>query len=340
VDNWPLYRQRNVNARRVIACILSAAAIAWLATIIVFGAWSVLHRLPVLYSDRCHAGAVRGILFSADDQKLFSGGMDGALVVRAARTGRLEHKLSHGAGLVALCEGTSGLVAAAYFDGMVHLWNASSGTLKESHAVWGSGRGTVAWGSSDTTILTGDIEGAVRAWDRVMSWKPTLLDRHRFGVLVISLVPRSNRIAVRFDDGTLKVIDPEGQVATVVLEGSPICSNVYSLAASRDGRTVAINDLDGNVGLFDTTDWRRTLTLPTRRRSPITRLAFVGSGDEELVFLRQDGGIEIWDTNTRRLTLQAFEAGAETLAVSTDGHALAVGDYKGRVTVFELRSRR
>jgi len=115
-----------------------------------------------------------------------------------------------------------------------------------------------------------------------------------------------------------------------VLEGE--MGPVAVLAWSRDGKTLATGDSDGQVKLWDVREREVRLALPGFKR-PVRGLAF-GPKGSWLVSVSDDktAHLRIWDTTTgaERLTLKAPKGTFQSVAVSPDGKTLATGGTAGK----------
>jgi WD40 repeat protein len=132
------------------------------------------------------------------------------------------------------------------------------------------------------------------------------------------------------------LIEAGGQPLRALLaEGSDA---VESLAFSPDGRTIAVGDVGGDVGLWDTATGRRTGTLA--EGNSVYTVAF--SPDGQTLAVGDDGGhVGLWDTATGRRTATLAEGNpVVSVAFSPGGQTLAVGDFGGHVGLWDTATGR
>ena len=144
---------------------------------------------------------------------------------------------------------------------------------------------------------------------------------------------------------------PSGTLAVSWFDGGTTIWNLHSkrpverfavggpaLAASADGRTLAVGQLNGNVTLLDV----RTRTIRKmrgRHAGPVTAAVFTPDG-RTVITSGIDGQIKLWDVTTARL-LATF-SGSGALAVSPDGNTLySSGSGSGSaIAVWDLSGTR
>ncbi len=109
---------------------------------------------------------------------------------------------------------------------------------------------------------------------------------------------------------------------------------VVSVAFSPDGRTVAVGDLGGEVGLWDVATGRRTATLA--EGGSVDSVAFSPDG-RILAVGNADGEVGLWDVATGR-SIAALAEGppVDSVAFSPDGRTLAVGDLVGDIGLWDV----
>jgi WD40 repeat protein len=113
---------------------------------------------------------------------------------------------------------------------------------------------------------------------------------------------------------------------------------VESLVFSPDGRTLAVGDTGGQVGLWDTASGRRTATLD--EGSSVYTVAFSPHG--RTLAVGDDGDqVGLWDTASGRRTATLAEGSPViSVAFSPDGRTLAAGDFGGHIGLWDTASGR
>jgi WD40 repeat protein/energy-coupling factor transporter ATP-binding protein EcfA2 len=111
------------------------------------------------------------------------------------------------------------------------------------------------------------------------------------------------------------------------------------LSFSADGRTLAVENSEFGVYLFDPLSGKRISSLPAG--SAYFELAFSPRG-RTLVTLPQFGSIDLWNATTRRLVsslpqqLSVDSYAGGSFAVSPNGHFIATGDAVADVRVWDM----
>lgn len=117
-------------------------------------------------------------------------------------------------------------------------------------------------------------------------------------------------------------------------------SRAYSVAFSRDGKTLASGSWDGTVKLRDVASGSESRTLAGHGWG-IYKIAFSPEG-KQLASASRDGTVRVWDTatgaNTR--TLAAGPLAVKAVAWSPDGRLLATGGNNGVVKLWDAASGR
>jgi serine/threonine-protein kinase len=113
-------------------------------------------------------------------------------------------------------------------------------------------------------------------------------------------------------------------------------AQVYSVALSPDGKTLASGDASGAAYLWDAGTGHQTATL----HSGAKVLAVAFSPDGSLVATGDgDGHTYLWQTATGQLTGTAIDPGGtavDSVAFSPDGKTLATGDKNGRAYLWAI----
>lgn len=129
---------------------------------------------------------------------------------------------------------------------------------------------------------------------------------------------------------------------TIQLADSPLGSLNSLIALSRDGKTLALGNTNGNLKFCDlmTGEPRALFKAPVPSLFPVAL-----SPDSKTVALSDPRGerrtIELWDVLTRRkwATLRAHGTGVRSAVFSPDGQTLAAGDMSNIVTLWDVTTR-
>ena len=222
----------------------------------VFGAPLVQTRGAPFPLSRGGSGSL--VALSPDGRTIASGGDSGQVLLTDARTGALQHVLrARDQALTDLAFDPSGhLLAGAYGDGTIRLWDPASGT--ESGAPLLGHVGAVyslAFDRSGTKLVSGGHDGTVRVWDvgaHTQLGGPMRGDYA--AVYAVTFSPDGQEIASGGDGRAIRFwnVRTHQLVAPGLI---PLGRTIFTLAFSPDGRLLASGGADDVVRLWDLAPW-------------------------------------------------------------------------------------
>jgi RNA polymerase sigma factor (sigma-70 family) len=208
-------------------------------------------------------------------------------------------------------------VATGAWDGTLRLWEARTG--KPGPTIQGSGVGTYGLSPDGKTLFTaGWSDGKVRVYDPATGH---LLREWASGD------PRSSALIVSGDGRTVVTVGDRVRSwdarAGVMVREFEAKARPWRIALSPDGRTLALADFGGALGLWDVRTGRKETEIG-RASKAVGAVAFSPDGSL-LAWTDSDHGIRLSDAGTGRVvrTLSGPLGTDDTLAFSPDGKSLA-----------------
>jgi WD40 repeat protein/serine/threonine protein kinase len=288
--------------------------------------WFATRRAPLTFTG--HDGAVRGLQFLPESQRLVSGSGNfstrGRLKVWDATTGEpLEPSFESCPEVYAVALHRNGRrLATACFDriagvGTVRVWDLDTGRLvweREPQAAWVA---DVAYSPDGKWLASAGVDeqelgGEVRLWDAEAGREIGRFEKHTAGVFGVAFSPDSRWLASGWGDGMVRIRDakaPAGEARE--LPGH--AGGVERVAFLPDGRLASAGGRAEAGG--------HSVHAAAQRGRP--GLASAG-GRAEAGGTSGFGEVKIWDLSTGRvLDLRGHTGLVEGLAYTRDGRRMA-----------------
>ena len=242
------------------------------------------------------------------------------------------------------------LLAAAYGDGYVRLWNPVTGQAAGSPLPADTGLEGGVYGlafSPDGKLLaTGDAAGYLRLWNPATGQAvgaPLPADTSPVGgVNAVVFSPDGKLLATAGVDGTVRLWDSATHraVGAPLLAGTSLRGGggVNGVAFSPDGKLLATADAAGYVRLWNPATGQAVgVPFLAVTNKGVIGVAF--SPDGKLATADGDGTVRLWDPATGQAVgapLSAVTNGSVTeVAFSPDGKLLATADTAGYVRLWD-----
>ena len=239
--------------------------------------------------------------------------------------------------------------------GTVHLWDSVTGEHKGAlaeHAVGFYGPDaavySVAFSPDAGTLASGGADGTIRLWDAVTGEHKGTLTGHVNEIYDIALSPAGRMLASGNVDGTVRLWDVVTGEHKQILAGhwsytdehilqilNGHSSEIYSVAFSPAGNTLASGGADGTVILWDVVTGAYKQAL-SEHWSVIYSVAFSPDGNT-LASGSADSTVILWDVvaGTHKQPLTGHTGQVASVAFSPDGRTVASGSYDNTIRLWD-----
>ena len=266
-----------------------------------------------------HRGAIQALRFVDSGSGLVSAGRDNVLRLWAVESGLIQRHLGHRDDIYSISLGpVPGQWISASADGSVRVWTDQgeiAGFRGEKDAVYQArvspdGRYIVSGGYDNETD-----GGLVELWD-AQGQKIRSLGTYGEWVISVAFGPDSQTVAAAAEDGTVYLLDLEGNVQHTLTHGDQI----FSLVFSPDGQQLAVAG-EGGVKIWETASYKTVEEI--RYPASVYQVDYSPAGDR-LAFAAGDGAVGLWGLDTGELTtLEGHTGEVYAVEFSPDGEVLA-----------------
>ena len=240
------------------------------------------------------------------------------------------------------------LLAAAYGDGYVRLWNPVTGQALgalPADTARGGGVNAVAFSPDGTLLASADADGTIRIWNPVTGQTAGAALHAGIGSAVhgVAFSPDGNLLASADADGTIRIWNPvTGQIVSALLADTARGGGVNAVTFSQDGTLLASADADGTIRVWG----RAAGQIP---RIPVATYAVAGSAVNAVAFspdgkllasAEVDGTVQLWNLAAGQPAGAALQVGigypVNGVAFGPDGKLIAAADADGTVRMWPV----
>ena len=280
-----------------------------------------------------HRGAVTGLAFSADGQRIVTASADGTLKVWNAVRGALVRTVELDAGPATAFAAGKERAATGHKDGTVAIWSIETGSSLATFRRSDSAISALAFLGGPDRVAAGAQDWAVSVWDVGRPQTPVrVFEGHEGAIRTVAFAARGPFLASGATDTAVKLwaLEKGDLVRTYRGHGAAISA----IAFEPGGRALASADEDGQIRLWSTYSTRLKRRLRGHDGS-VPGLAYAPDG-EHLVSGGSDGTVRMWDTVRGRLlrTVKSGSGAVAAVCVSPDGRRIAAAGADGVVRVF------
>ncbi|MGH3718365.1 MAG: TIR domain-containing protein [Pseudonocardiaceae bacterium] len=272
------------------------------------------------------------VVISPSGEELATGDANGVLRLWDITSGSLRRELPAGRGLIFSLAFSGRLIAAAYREGSVLIWDTATGESREFTGLTGPVY-RVVFSSASDLLATGGQGGAVYLWDPSTGRRRSELRGHTGQVYTLAFHPSEPLLISGDTDGGVRVWDTSTGRLRHTLHGHHAA--LYWVTFNPSGDLMATGDSAGAVRLWDTATGRLRHELSGHTGSV---WPFVFRRDSSQLAISDDQfTTRLWDPTAGRCrhTLTGHGRQVTSVRFSADSSMLAASGSDGVVRLWD-----
>jgi WD40 repeat protein len=284
-----------------------------------------------------HSDTATCIAFSPDSTTIVSGSRDSTLRVWDTGTGAEQLVMTgHTKCVNALAFAPDGqTIVSASRDGTLRVWDVLSGTELRVVDADSGALSCVVFSPDGTIIASGASNGTIQLWSAISGSFQHALEGHEGGVRSFAFSPDGRSIVSCQGDmvGLARIWD-----ATTGIEKRSLREDVYSVAYSPDGKSIALGLEDGTTRIWDANTDATTHSSTDGHQDVICCVSF--SPDAMLIASSSnDYMVRVWNaiTGAERHVMEV-EAEVRFIAFSPNSRTLVCCQLNGIVQWWDVAS--
>lgn len=235
-------------------------------------------------------------------------------------------------------------LASGSDDKAITLWDVQTGKeqarLKgHTDLVW-----SLAYSPDGKTLASVSKDSTIKLWDVQTGKEQATLPGHTDWQCSVAFSPDGKTLAEGSKDRTIKLWDVKTTKVRSTLKWrldwlaeqvAPLPKEELAVAYSPDGQTLASENVDKTIHLWDVATGKVRATLNEGIRGGLTCVAY--SPDGETLASTEGGGIVLWDLKTGKKPIHLMGR-VSCMAFSPDGKTLASAGQSKTITLWDVRT--